>query len=156
MQSLVVEKNNVAIEISQLDPDQWSVFSEDAHRACFSEYRPAYKDRIDYALLAHDPYTRGILGYVTIRELDDESAYWQYGGAFPSIAKGTYVLRTYLKFVEFMSNRYKRVSTLVENTNVSYLKLAMKAGFRIIGTRNFKGIVLVELLLDFEEKKYAI
>ncbi len=153
MQWPTQEKNNGGIiKIQELDPEQWSVFSEDAHRSCFSEFRPAYTDRIDYALLAHDPATRGIMGYVTVRELDHESAYWQYGGAFPTIEKSAHVFKVYLHFIEHMRQRYKRVTTLVENSNVSYLKLAMKAGFRIIGVRMFKGVILVELLLDFEVK----
>jgi hypothetical protein len=44
----------------------------------------------------------------------------------------------------------------VENTNVAYLKLAMKMGFRVIGVRMFKGQVLVELLLDFEDNKEGL
>lgn len=107
-------------------------------------------DRVDFALLAVDPVRTDVLGYVTVRELDYESVYWQYGGAFESIAKGPIVYRIYSDFVECMRDKYKRITTLVENTNVSYLKLAMKLGFRIIGVRSFKGIVLVELLKDFE------
>lgn len=140
------------IEVTKLGPEQWSQFSEDAHRACFSEFRPAYTDRIDFALLAHEPQERGILAYVTVRELDNESVYWQYGGAFENIAKSTLVYRSYAKFIDTMQGRYKRITTLVENTNVGYLKLAMKFGFRIIGVRNFKGSILVELLLDLEEQ----
>ena len=155
MQLQTQGKSNANIEIMQLDPEQWSVFSEDAHRASFSEFRPAYMDRIDYALLAHDSTKRGVLGYVTIRELDAESVYWQYGAAFDSIAKGVLVSRVYQRFIDYMREKYKRITTLVENTNVSYLKLAMKMGFRIIGVRNFKGMILVELLLDFEENKNA-
>lgn len=151
-----VERNNVEIELMQLDPEQWSVFSEDAHRASFSEFRPAGMDRIDYALLAHDPRGRGVLGYVTIRELDADSIYWQYGAAFDNIAKGIIVTRVYQRIINFARERYKRITTLVENTNVSYLKLAMKMGFRIVGVRMFKGQVLVELLLDFEDNKEGL
>lgn len=150
------KNNEVIVEISRLDPEQWSSFSEDAHRACFSELRPAYTDRIDYAILAHDPHSRGILGYTTVRELDHESVYWQFGGVFDNIAKGPIVYKVYLTLIEYMRKKYKRISTLVENSNVSYLKLAMKAGFRIIGVRMFKGVVLVELQLDFEEKNNAL
>ncbi len=107
MQLLRVERNDVQIEITQLGPEKWSIFSEDAHRACFSELRPAYTDRIDYALLAHDPHDRGVLGYVTVRELDSESVYWQYGGAFQTIEKRSYVFTVYLKFVETMRGKYK-------------------------------------------------
>lgn len=144
--------NDVLVEISRLDPEQWSAFSEDAHRACFSELRPAYTDRIDYAILAHDPDSRGVLGYTTVRELDNESVYWQFGGVFDNISKGPLVYKVYLALIEYMRKNYKRITTLVENTNVSYLKLSMKAGFRIVGVRMYKGAILVELLLDFEEK----
>lgn len=156
MQSQTLAKNSGRVEIMQLDPDQWSVFSEDAHRASFSEFRPAYMDRIDYALLAHDPDVKGPLAYVTIRELDADSVYWQYGAAFPTIAKGIHVVGIYQRFVDYMRESYKRITTLVENTNVAYLRLAMKVGFRIIGVRMFKGTILVELLLDFEGEKDAL
>jgi len=137
-------------EIKRLRPDEWATLSEDAHLAMFSERRPGYIDRIDFALLATEDDNRGIVGYVTVRELDADGIYWQYGGAFPSIKTSTTVLGVYRQFVEYCKARYKRITTLVENTNIAYLKLAMKVGFRIIGVRVFKGSVLVELLLDFE------
>lgn len=151
------EKNNgIDIQIMQLDPEQWSVFSEDAHRAAFSEFRPAYMERIDYAILAHEPQNRGVLGYVTVRELDADSAYWQYGAALDTVSKGVLAVRVYERLINHMREKYKRITTLVENGNVPYLKLAMKMGFRIIGVRMFKGTVLVELLLDFEENTHAL
>lgn len=153
MLSPMVGKSNVRILLQKLNAEEWKVFSEDAHRACFSEVRSASIERIDFALLAHDPTSRGVLGYVTVRELDSESVYWQYGGAFENIEKGVLVYRIYKEFIEFTGKHYKRVTTLVENTNLAYLKLAMKFGFRIIGVRVFKGTILVELLLDFEEHK---
>lgn len=138
--------------ITKLDPSEWTDYAEHAHAACFKEFRHASLDRISFALLAHDPHHKGPIGYVTVRELDSESCYWQHGGAFPPIEKTAHVLGVYQGFITWMREvgRFKRITTLVENTNVAYLKLAMHCGFRIIGVRMFKGEIFVEILKDFE------
>ena len=45
-------------------------------------------------------------------------------------------------------NGYKRITTYIQNTNSPMLRIAMKVGFKIIGTRTFKGDVMVEFLLE--------
>lgn len=134
--------------VRKLTKEEWSSLSENAHRAMFKENRPASMDRIDYALIVEDE--TGICGYVTARELDSEAVYWQYGGAFPGTHSSMKAFAYYGDFIDWTRQRYKRITTLVENTNVRYLKLAMHYGFRIIGCRTFKGTILVELLNDFE------
>jgi hypothetical protein len=141
----------VKLEVHQMPPGQWALYSEDAHKICFSEKRPWQMDRIDFALVAVDTDKRDPLGYVTVRELDSESVYWQYGGAFPSSEKSLWAYKAYEKFVKWTKERYSRVTTLVESENVRYLKMAMSVGFRVIGVRIFKGQVLCELLLEFKK-----
>jgi hypothetical protein len=134
------------IVIEKIDALAWQDFSENAHRIAFSEVREAKVERIDYALLATEDSI--LYGYVTVRELDSTSVYWQYGGAFPPSEKSSKAVRTYQKFIEYSRAQYERISTLVHNENIRYLKLAMSQGFRIIGCRMFNKEIYVELLLE--------
>lgn len=137
------------MKIEKLSPDQWHSFSEHAHKAVFSKLKPAHMDRIDYALLCVDDNAT-VLGYVTVREHDHETVYWQFGGCLDS-ARGTLKsFRACQAFVDFQKKVSKRVTFLVENTNAVMLKFAMKLGFKISGVRLFQGSVLVEHLLEFE------
>ena len=142
------------ISVQKLNPEQWAQVAEDAHLVVFKESRKPHVDRIDFALVAHDDEAQLPCGYMTVRELDAESVYWQYGGAFPSIKGSIYSARCYEEFIKWHKlMKYKTVTTLVENDNLPYLKLAMHYGFRIIGVRIFKGNVLVELMNDLSEDK---
>lgn len=137
--------------VNQISPHDWEVFSENAHLIVFEKKRPGHLDRIDYALVVTDDKDT-LLGYLTAKELDAESVYWQYGGAFPTAKGNVHAARGYGAFVEWARGRYKRVSTLVENTNVRYLKLAMAHGFRVNGVKIMKSKILVEMLLEFENR----
>ncbi len=134
-------------EVKRITKEEWKEMAEDAHLICFSEKRSAEMDRIDFALLN----VRGdrALSYCTVRELDKESCYWQYGGAFPNTRGTPTSWRSYQMYADWcFSQGYKRISTYIENDNISMMKIAMKVGFRIIGTRTFKGHILVEFLLE--------
>lgn len=137
------------MKVEKLNPDQWHMFSEHAHKAVFQKIKPAGTDRIDYALLCIDDNAT-VLAYVTVREHDHETVYWQFGGSLDS-ARGTLKsFRAYQAFVNFQKKATKRITTLVENTNTVMLKFAMKVGFKISGVRMFQGSVLVEHVLEFE------
>jgi len=71
------------IVVHKLTPEQWSGISEQAHRVCFNEVKPKEWDRIDFALVAVDEERKQMIGYTTMREIDHETIYWQYGGSFP-------------------------------------------------------------------------
>lgn len=132
-------------QVRKLQPWEWARLSEDAHLINFGENRPASLDRIDFALITIKEGKPA--AWCTVRELDSESIYWQYGGALPNIEKSVAAFSHYKRFAEWsFANGYKRVTTYVENTNIRMLKMAFQVGFRIIGTRHFKGHVLVELL----------
>ena len=135
------------MRVERFTAREWAAFSEDAHRICFEQVKPAQYDRIDFALLVVDDEKP--CGYVTVREHDPETVYWQFGGAFPGTKDTAKTFRGYQLTVDYTRERYKRITTRIENTNIPMLKMAMKVGFRIIGTRTFKGSILVELLLEF-------
>jgi hypothetical protein len=137
------------IEIKKLNKEQWNELSEKAHSICFNEHKPSEWDRIDFALVGDN---FGIpMGYITCRETDAKTLYWQFGGAFPSSKETVWCFHTYQKFVDFCRSDYERITTLIENTNTVMLKMAMKVGFRIVGIRYFKGSVLLEHLLEFND-----
>jgi len=131
--------------VRKFSPTEWAVMAENAHRYCFSEIRPADMDRISFAIASFEDEVP--FGYVTVRELDSESVYWQYGGAFKSCEKSVKVLKHYQGYINFCKEAgYKRISTYIQNTNLPMLKMAMHCGFRIIGVRLFQNEVFCELL----------
>lgn len=136
------------VTIRQVHKEDWAAFSERAHLACFETHKPAEWDRIDYALLIENGDT--LMGYATCREWDAQTLYWQFGGAFRGTRSSSMTFKGYQAVAAWSKERYKRVTTLIENDNTVMLKMALKIGFKIIGTRTFKGSVLVELLLEFE------
>jgi RimJ/RimL family protein N-acetyltransferase len=139
------------IEIDELTPKQWSYHSEQAHAVVFGERKPATLDRIDFALVVREGRT--LMGYLTCRELDSESVYWQYGGAFPGTRGSSMTFLGYTAYVQHCKLRYKRIGTLIENDNLAMIKMAMKVGFKIVGIRNFNGQILLEHLLEFSDAK---
>lgn len=137
--------------IHKMDPKTWESFSEHAHRACFSEIKPREWDRIDYALLCTNEKDEPC-GYMTCRELDSKSVYWQFGGAFKPIKGTINSMRVYEAFINWHKERYQRVCTYIENDNRAMLRMADKVGFKITGIRNYNSQVLLEHLLEFGEK----
>jgi len=135
----------VSVTVLYISPEEWVKYAEDSHAAVFKEFRPSSIDRISYALAATDE--SGVIGYVTCRETDSESLYWQHGGAVDT----RYGVAAYRGFEAFLDNAkpYKRVTTLVRNDNIKYLHLLMKFGFRVIGLRCVKNEIFLELTIEF-------
>jgi hypothetical protein len=138
--------------VKRFEPQEWELISEKVHDIIFNEIKPSSYDRIGYALLATDD-DGTMFAYMTCRENDSETVYWQYGGSFPAARDTIKSFKAYQAFARWHSERYKRVVTLIENTNFVMLKMAMKIGFKIIGIRNYKGDVLLEHLMEFKEEK---
>lgn len=153
MHKAAAEKNNPSIFVMRFDAESWNRdWAEAAHKVVFEEKRPAEMNRIDFALLVINAKNEPG-AYCTVREFDHESIYWQYGGAFPGTIGTIYTVQMYEALIEWCRQKYKRITTLVNNENISYLKLCMKFGFRIIGVRVFKGEIFVELLNELEGEK---
>lgn len=137
------------VQVRQIHKEDWAAFSERAHLSCFGEHKPKELDRIDFALIVEDG--ERMMGYLTCREWDAKTLYWQFGGSFPGTKDTAMTFPGYKAFVQWSEERYDRVTTLIENTNVVMLKMAMKVGFRIVGVRTFKGDILLEHLLEFNK-----
>lgn len=128
--------------VQQLSPDQWGALSEKMHLVVFDKLRPKELERISFALIAECNEQLG--GYITCKEMDSETLYIQYGGAFPNFSKSHYVLGGYLEMIKWCTQNYARVWTRIENKNVPMIKLALQAGFIVTGTSLMKNNLYVE------------
>lgn len=140
------------MRVEQLQKYEWQTLSERAHLVVFNKTKAASTERIDFALVVEGEDGQ-MLQYVTCRELDASSLYWQYGGSFPGTKDTILSWRAFQALLRWVKEYgFKRISFYVENTNTPMLKLAMKGGFHITGVRNFQGAVLLEHLKEFENE----
>ena len=135
-------------KLFKISAQEWEAYETHAHRAVFAETLPPGTQRIDFALLVVDEATDKPVAYMTLRELDSANIYMKHGGSFDLIRGTGASLSCYKVMLEWLEQRYKNLTTLVENTNIVYLKMAMSQGFRVIGIRNFQGTILLELLKE--------
>lgn len=135
------------MKVEKVMPDTWKRLAPLAHKIAFDEILIPENDRIDFALFA--TVQGAAAAYVTCREVDADSLYWAYGGALPTIKDTVLSWKAYSAMTDFCRNKYKRIYTLIENTNIVMLKFAMKMGYKIIGIKNYKGAVLLEHVLEF-------
>lgn len=140
-------------DIEVLSPEVWATVSEGTHYEVFRNFKPKDWDRISFALLALKKGEKLPIAYMTCREMSKSCVYWQFGGSFQEIRGSFTSWAVYKAFLEWTKKRYKQVYTYTANTNAAYLKMALKAGFLIVGTRNVRGEVFVDLTLEFEENK---
>lgn len=131
--------------VERLSREEWvNGRSMRAHALSFGEYRSSALERIDFALIVS---AREVpRGYVQCIEMDSETVYWQIGGAFAGEHGSHVIVPCYLAMIDWCLERYKRITTRIENTNIRMLHLAMKVGFLVVGTWNFQGKIYLELL----------
>lgn len=135
--------------VTRLSPEEWSELSEKAHLISFNTHKPKEFDRITFAMIVQNE--KGPMGYITARENDAETLYWQFGGSFPGTLESSLTFVGYKAFVEFCKSKYQRITTLIENDNFVMLKMAMKVGFKIVGIRNYNGLILLDHVLEFNK-----
>lgn len=140
------------LTVRAVDSTSWSHMGAVSHHFVFGEKAPADHTAIDFALCTFDQNDQ-IVGYVTVKLLAHEVAYWKYGGSFPN-AKGTTISwESYRQFVKWhKENGYKVVTTLIENVNNTMLKFALKMGFQIIGMKIMSQKLYIELVLDLTKE----
>lgn len=135
-------------KITRISKDEWHEhLCRDAFNVSFGNVRHPNIERIDFALIATDSFNT-ISGFVTCKEMDAETLYWQYGGAMPNHSGTINVWNGYRCFIDWAKEKYKRVNTRIENRNYSMLRMAMKAGFCIVGTFNFNGKIYLDLAME--------
>lgn len=137
------------LRILEIPASSWIAnFSEYAHRITFKEVKPKKFDRIDYALLVIDTETDSPIAYVTVRETDHETVYWQFGGAFWG-QKSIKMARCYDEMLKYQSQKSRRMWTRIENDNYPMLRLALSRRLKICGAFHIGGTTLVELVKEW-------
>lgn len=131
------------IEVKKISKEEWKVLAVNAHLAVFNEEWTADKERIDFALLTVDEDGK-VIQYATIREMDSESSYLQYGGSFPDYRGKVQSVHSFKSILDWLFLEYKNVSFFTENTNWPMLKFAIREKFRVICVRTFKNHVMLE------------
>jgi len=140
------------IDVREISKDEWNKISYESHLLVFNEQKDRSKEKIDFALLATLQPEDKLMGYVTCKEMDSDHVYWQYGGIYPDARYTKHTLSGYCMMLNYCGLKYKRITTLIENTNKPMLKLAAKANFIIVGIRSASNAVLLEHLLEFGGK----
>lgn len=135
------------MQITRVSLDEWrDRFANNSYTQSFGQNRDISLERIDFALIA---VNENPVGFVTCIEMDAETIYWQFGGAFDEIKRSLMVLTYYVSFINYCKERYKRITTRVENTNISMIRMALACGFLIQGTWNNRNKIYLELCLEF-------
>ena len=136
------------MKVIKIGKDEWGTVSRDAHLLTFGEDRGDL-DTIDFSLLALDD-ERKAAGYVTCKEWDKVTLYWQYGGVMPRYKKTFSTFGIYKDLINWCKKDYFRITTKIENNNKAKLRMANMAGFLIQGTYNHHGKILVDHCLEFK------
>lgn len=139
------------MDIEKISISEWkSKYMNMFYYKTFNEFRNELDEKSDFILIAF--HNNSPVGFVTCLELDNETIYWQFGGAFDEIKRSYMVSEKYKGFIEYIKNNYKnykRITTKIENTNFSMIKLAMKYGFLINGVNSFKNKTFLHLINEF-------
>lgn len=126
--------------VNFISKEQWKNISPYFHGMIFSNKEFSEIENIDFACSLVDG--ESTLGYCTFRILDKTHVYMQYGGA---IDKGLFInLKAYTTLIEALKKEYLYITTLIKNDNFTMLKMAMKAGFKIVGIRIIKNEIYLE------------
>lgn len=139
------------LSVNKMNEKEWRPFADHAHLICFKESNRSLIEKIDFALLIINNDIDQPVSYITCKEFDSETVYWQHGGAMPG-SIGIPAFRSYEAAIKWTREKYKRIFTLIENTNTRMLKMAMKVGFVIIGVKNISGSIMLEHLFDFNKE----
>jgi hypothetical protein len=137
---------STTLRVVRIEAEDWKAnFSEVAHLLAFSRNKPVAFDRIDYALLVLQGDKPA--AYVTAREQDHETVYWQFGGGFPWALRSILMTRIFDIVIGFekLAGR-KRLSIRIENTNLAMLKLAISRSWLVVGVLSIDGNTLVQLV----------
>lgn len=135
------------MQISLISKEEWKVVSQNVHSAVHGTIRSPEVDRVSYVIVAYDgdePF-----GYIAVQERSSKVAYFQWGGVFPCDRGTVKTYNAYKLATDFAKKMYECIETKVENSNISMLRLAMKAGFLVTGiTTDKAGKVFLELTME--------
>lgn len=135
------------MEFKKLPKEHWALLARNSNIAVFGEQMDPKDERIDFTYVALEDDK--MVGFVSCQERDADSLYIQYGGLVKPKQGQGFGSEGFPNLLAMIASEYQRVGLLVENTNMPMLKMALGAGFLVIGMRNFKGKVLLEMGKEF-------
>lgn len=115
------------MEVKQFAPSEWKKISKEVHTYAFKEDPIDGMETIDFALMVLKDEKP--MCYCTCILFDGMSVYMQHGGALPDGAGTTNIAKGYHLLVNWLFERYPRLTTKIQNTNIPMFKLAFSAGF---------------------------
>lgn len=131
------------MRLEKYTKEEWATFSEKAHSVVFGKIKESERDRFDFVLLLVNSVDQPV-GYTAFMELDSKSLYLQWAGVFPSYRSKGMALELFQECLKGVRDLYETIVCVIESENIAAIKTALDTGFRITGTRNYKGRVLVE------------
>lgn len=132
------------MNIHVLSLDDWKVMSKNAHSLCFEDEQDPSILTCSYVLFLTDKSDTPA-GYATVIEINTLSAYLQHGGAMPHLRGTSGAAVAYKTTIDFVKQKYEKLSTKIRNDNIRMLRLAMSEGFRICGVESTDGETYVLL-----------
>lgn len=133
----------MSYNVRVFSPEEWQLVAEDAHKSVFGQERPNSLNKHHFIVAGYTGDKLG--GYMTCLEMDSETCYIQYGGAFPPFQGTVHVVPGYHAMLTYLHEHYVRLTTKIENKNVSMLKMAMAMGFLITGCTSFENKLYLDL-----------
>lgn len=125
---------------------EWNKLAQSAHKIAFGEERPSWMNTFDFAIVCFN--NDQIMSYATVIEMDKKTAYMQHGGAMPNVKGTAASYHCYDATIGFLKERYERITTRIENTNLAMLKFAMKQGLLIVGVDHWPNECFLHLRWD--------
>lgn len=131
------------MNIVRISKEEWKEkYAEKTHTEVFNTPWTKDFERLDFALLTFEGDSK--VQFATVRELDKETAYIQYGGSFPDYRGSINSWKSFGVVLDYLDKDYKGVGFLTENTNFPMLKFAIKKEFAIVGVRVVNGRIYLE------------
>ncbi len=134
----------VSLNIEKVDYEDISVHYRDMFLEIFDLIDPSHVPAFIY-IVSDD---KGEIGFVSCYNHSLTTCYIQYAGAHKG-RRGFLIPKIFNDTIWHIHREYPFILILIENTNVTALKVALNAGFTVIGTRMATGRKLyIELISE--------
>lgn len=134
----------MTIDIDRHEAKDMQKVLDRTYQIVFGGERPEGDQFSKYALIARDE-EGAMLGYCTIRPVDDKTVFVPFGGIMPGL-RGEKSFEVAAAIRDFLLNgQYNKITGVIDSENVMALSLGFKLGFRIVGMRAHESRLLIEV-----------
>lgn len=140
----------------RISKEDWAEkYAKSARMSVFGEDLDPSVERIDFGYLVADSAKKELRIYSTFYEMDNESVYLTFGGAFPP-SRG--IGNTPAAFGALLAHLgtlgYKSVHWHCKNTNGPMIKLGARVGALIVGISTTPRAVLLEHTVNLKKESH--